>query len=98
MTITQKVSEQAKGVSKRIYSADVTSDNNITDRCLRKWIVNGRFPPPDGNLNGRNFWLPETYRAWQADVLAGRYSQQRRPGAPSADDTAPGVRLPLGRR
>jgi hypothetical protein len=81
MTTAEKSGDQATGAGKRIYSADVTSDNNISDRCLRKWIVAGRFPAPDGNLNGRNFWLASTYARWQADVLAGRYSQQRRVGA-----------------
>lgn len=63
----------------RIYSARIISDNGITDRCLRKWIAAGRFPKPDGNLNGRNFWLPSTYSRWNADVRAGKYSVARRP-------------------
>jgi len=67
--------------SKRVYSADIIADNKVTDRCLRKWVVSGRFPAPDGNLNGRNFWLASTYKRWQAEVLAGKYSQQRRPSA-----------------
>jgi hypothetical protein len=44
----------------------------------------GRFPPPDGNLNGRNFWLRATYERWRSEVLSGRYSQQRRPMAKAA--------------
>jgi hypothetical protein len=35
--------------------------------------MTGKFPPPDGNLNGRNFWCRSIYRQWQADVLAGKY-------------------------
>jgi hypothetical protein len=69
------------GVDKRVYTGDITADNRITDRGLRKWVASGRFPPPDGNLNGRKFWLLSTYQAWQADVVAGRYSLQRRPGS-----------------
>jgi hypothetical protein len=64
----------------KVWSKDITTDNRIVDRSLRKWVVTGRFPPPDGNLNGRNFWLRSTYEHWKADVLAGRYSQRRRPG------------------
>lgn len=63
----------------RLWSGNVTSDLSITGRCLRKWVSSGRFPQPDGNLNGRNFWLRSTYEQWKADVLAGRYRQQRRP-------------------
>jgi hypothetical protein len=70
--------------TRRIYTANIIRDNSITDRCLRKWIASNRFPPPDGNLNGRNFWLESTYARWQADVLAGRYSQHRRPGVQAA--------------
>ena len=70
--------------TERLWSSLITQDNNVTDRCLRKWIATGRFPAPDGNLNGRNFWLRSTYERWKADVLAGKYSQQRRPGAVAA--------------
>ena len=66
--------------SERIWSFDVTRDNRISDRCLRKWIAAARFPKPDGNIAGRNFWLGSTYRQWQADALSGRFSQHRRPG------------------
>jgi hypothetical protein len=68
-------------ITRLVYSIDIASDNGITSRCLRKWIQKGRFPPPDGNLHGRNFWLRSTYERWQADVLAGKYSQPRRPGS-----------------
>jgi hypothetical protein len=64
----------------RVWSAHITRDNGVTDRCLRKWIATGRFPHPDGNLNGRNFWEAETYRRWKADVLDGKYRKERRPG------------------
>ncbi len=63
----------------RVYSSRIAAENGITDRCLRKWISEGKFPPPDGNLHGRNFWLPATYHAWQADVIAGKFRQARRP-------------------
>jgi len=43
-----------------------------------------RFPPPDGNLNGRNFWKASTYQKWKADALAGKYGRQSTlPRAPS---------------
>jgi len=65
--------------SERIWTSDITSDNSVTDRCVRAWITRGTFPAPDGNLNGRNFWLRSTYEQWKAEVLAGRYRQHRRP-------------------
>jgi hypothetical protein len=64
---------------RRVYTADITRDNSCTDRCLRKWIATDRFPSPDGNLNGRNFWLWRTYEHWKQDVLAGKYRRDRRP-------------------
>jgi hypothetical protein len=68
------------GNSERLWSFDIVRDNRISDRCLRKWIASERFPRPDGNIAGRNFWLRSTYRKWQADALSGRFSQTRRPG------------------
>lgn len=65
----------------RIWSGEIRRAENIGDRGFRKWIAAGRFPAPDGNLNGRNFWLRSTYERWKKDVLAGRYSQHRRPNA-----------------
>lgn len=66
---------------KMIFSGPIREDNGgITDRCLRKRIAAGKFPRPDGNLNGRNFWLLGTYRRWKADVFAGKFRQGRRPG------------------
>ena len=61
----------------RVWSKEILGKENVTDRCLRKWIGSQKFPRPDGNLNGRNFWFRSTYERWQADVRAGRYSQRR---------------------
>lgn len=66
-----------------VFMAEITRDLKVTDRGVRKWISTERFPRPDGNLNGRNFWLTSTYQRWKSDVLAGRYRQHRRPN-PSA--------------
>lgn len=63
----------------RVYAGHITTENAITDRCLRKWISAGKFPRPDGNLNGRNYWLADTYRQWIADVAAGKYRRAGRP-------------------
>jgi hypothetical protein len=63
----------------RLWAADILHTENICDRAHRKWVKNGRFPPPDGNLNGRNYWLRATYERWRAEVTAGRYAQKRRP-------------------
>jgi len=64
----------------RLWSATIRRAEGIGDRGFRKWIASGRFPPADGNLNGRLFWLRSTYDRWRADVIAGKYAKQRRPG------------------
>jgi hypothetical protein len=61
----------------RVWSREIRRNEQIGERCLRQWLANGKFPPPDGNLLGRNFWLRSTYERWKADVLAGRYSRRR---------------------
>jgi hypothetical protein len=58
-----------------VFMSEIVRDNAVTDRGVRKWQANDKFPRPDGNLNGRNFWRRATYCLWQADVLAGRYSR-----------------------
>ena len=82
------ISEAADG-DQFVYMADICRDLNVTDRCVRKWVATGRFPPPDGNLNGRNFWFHSTRQRWKADVRAGKYRVERiptglRPGSPRA--------------
>jgi hypothetical protein len=71
-----------------VYMSEITRDLKVTDRGVRKWIAGDRFPPPDGNLNGRNFWKASTYQKWKSDVLAGKYGRQstlpRAPTAPRA--------------
>jgi hypothetical protein len=62
-----------------IYMSRITADNNVTDRSVRNWIARGVFPQPDANLHGRNAWRLETYRAWQTDVMAGKFKKHRRP-------------------
>ena len=68
----------------RVWSQEIRRNENIGDRGFRNWIAVGKFPAPDGNLNGRNFWLRSTYERWKADVLAGRYSRRCRPGTPAS--------------
>jgi len=64
----------------RIFSGRICAENSIGDRALRKWVQRGVFPPPDGNLFGRNYWNAATYHQWLADVAAGKYRLARRPG------------------
>ena len=64
-----------------LFMRDVRADIGVTDRAIRKWIAKGTFPQPDANLRGRNCWRMTTFLSWKADVLAGKYSQRRRPGA-----------------
>ena len=80
-----------------IFARQILDDQKITDRGLRKWIAQERFPRPDGNLNGRNFWQPETYKRWQEDVLKGKYRRVSRLCRNSAShDTGPMNALPRG--
>jgi hypothetical protein len=59
-----------------VFVPEIKADSGIGDRGHRKRVVNGKFPPADGNLSGRNFWFRSTYIKWQADVLAGRYRRE----------------------
>lgn len=56
----------------------ITSDREITDRALRKQIRSNRFPPPDANINGRNYWLTSTYLKWKEAALAGKFAKVSR--------------------
>jgi hypothetical protein len=72
-----------------LYMSDICTDLNVTDRCVRNWVASGRFPAPDGNLNGRNFWFRSTRARWKADLRAGKYRVERipsglRPGSRAA--------------
>jgi len=75
------MTQTTQSADQKLWAADIRRPENIGDRGFRKWIATGRFPPPDGNLNGRNFWLKSTYEHWKSEVLAGRYAKYRRPGA-----------------
>jgi predicted DNA-binding transcriptional regulator AlpA len=74
-----QLAPQADG-ERFVYMSDVCADVGVTDRCVRKWIIKGHFPPPDANLRGRNCWRLATLRHWKADVIAGKYRIDRRPG------------------
>lgn len=58
-----------------VFVPEITRDCAVTDRTLRKWISQSRFPQPDGNLHGRCFWRRDTYRSWQSQVLSGLYAK-----------------------
>ncbi len=66
-----------------LSTAAITDDLGITSRGLRKQIEGGRFPAPDANINGRNFWRSSTYRVWKTAALAGQFAQRRRIGEAS---------------
>jgi hypothetical protein len=68
-----------------VWGADLRRAIGVCDRALRQWITRGQFPAPDGNVNGRNFWLRSTVEQWRADVTAGKYAQARRPKFPLAN-------------
>jgi|HubBroStandDraft_1064217.scaffolds.fasta_scaffold133582_3 hypothetical protein len=62
-----------------MYTAAITADLGITDRCLREWVSAGKFARPDTNIGGRNAWLSSTYKREKAAIMAGRFRQARRP-------------------
>jgi predicted DNA-binding transcriptional regulator AlpA len=67
-----------------IYTSEICADVGVTDRCLRKWIIKGKFPPPDANLGGLNCWRLSSFLTWKDAVFAGQYALSRRPAAPTA--------------
>ncbi len=71
-----------------VFMPEITTDNGVGDRGVRKWVKTGKFPEPDGNLNGRNFWKRSTYKRWQQDVFDGKYRREsnlpRQPREPQA--------------
>jgi hypothetical protein len=85
MTITPTAADDGQ----LVYTADITRDNRITDRCLRKWIATGRFPAPDSNIGGRHVWLNSTYRRWREEMLAGAHRVDRRPPGQRTEASTP---------
>lgn len=69
----------APGTGRLIYSRDIVADLGISDRTLRKWMRDGRFPRPSGNLHGRHFWSLSSYHSWVTAAVAGRFSRTRYP-------------------
>jgi predicted DNA-binding transcriptional regulator AlpA len=53
-----------------VYTSHILSQLGISDRSLRRRIKDGRFPRPDGNVHGRNFWLMSSYTRWVAEAKA----------------------------
>lgn len=72
--------EFARGV--RAYAG------GVSNRCLWTWIGNGKFPVPDGDLQGRRFWLRSTLRRWKQAALEGRYRGRRVPFKPAQQQDA----------
>lgn len=59
-----------------LSTATITADLNVTDRCLRKRVASGRFPAPDANIEGRNYWLTSTYRKWKESAISGAFARR----------------------
>jgi len=76
---------RAASMQQLMFMSNVTQALQRTDRSIRKMVAEGRFPPADGNLNGRNFWFLDTYHAWLSDVAAGKYARKSHlSGGPAA--------------
>jgi hypothetical protein len=62
-----------------IDGAFIDSDLCIASRSRRNYLSKGILPPPDTNLLGRDLWRLSSYRAFKADLLAGKFAMIRRP-------------------
>lgn len=77
-----------------VWATDIRQALAIGARCLNGWMARGKFPPPDGNVNGRRFWLRSTVEQWRTDVAAGKYAQTRRPKFPAIREANAEVQPP----
>jgi hypothetical protein len=62
-----------------IWRSDFRRAFRIGERAFRNWMATKVVPAPDGNILGRDFWLPETYERAKAEILSGKHSRVRRP-------------------
>lgn len=62
-----------------IWASDFRRIFKISERTLRNWRQAKIVPDPDGNILGRDFWLPKTFEKMRAEILSGKHSQVRRP-------------------
>lgn len=56
----------------------IDRDLNITDRCRRQMVADGRLPQPAGYIGGRARWRRADYLAARERLLAS--GRPRRPG------------------
>ena len=61
------------------YSSDWRAAWNLSERSFRNWRSAGIIPDPDGNVLGRDIWMPETFTKTNAELLSGKHSRIRRP-------------------
>lgn len=61
--------------------SDVAERAGITVASVRKYLVRGTVPPPDGRLGVTPWWRPETIDAW----LTNRPGRGRRTRNEKAD-------------
>jgi len=69
------------------YASDFRAAFDVSERTFRNWRAAKIIPEPDGNILGRDFWLPATYEQTQNELLSGRHARLRRP--PRLRDTKP---------
>jgi hypothetical protein len=62
-----------------LWAADFRRAFKISERTFRNWRLAKIVPRADGNVLGRDFWLPETYEKMRAEILSGKHSRARRP-------------------
>jgi hypothetical protein len=60
-----------------VWSSDIRQAFNISTRTFRNWRSAQIVPDPDGNVLGRDFWLPATFEKFKEDIVASRHSKPR---------------------
>ena len=55
--------------------ADLSKRYRRTSRTINGWKNEGILPPPDGTINGRDYWYPETIEANERERFSAKQSR-----------------------
>lgn len=91
--VEQKKQCDESQIERFLFIDRVTELLGIAPRTVRLWVRERRFPEPDGNVGGRNFWLESSLLQWQAEAIGGRFSTERRGWLPGREEG----RVPAGK-
>ena len=62
--------------------ADLSKRYGRTSRTINGWKNEGILPPPDGTINGRDYWYPETIEANERERFSAKQSGEADAGEP----------------